>query len=193
MIYHVSISAQNPCHVAKVLAEIMGGCCYPSPGPIPASWMVVSGDSVETMIEVCPAATTLQPGGRDDEQAVAVRQRTRPATMPFRFLLSVSSDFGTIQAIGAREGWLTQLVGRGAPGQEPFFNVIEFWIENTLMLELAPEDMIDSYMDLFQLPASDTLFGRTLPAYPPRQLLKDAGRRLAGLVEAFFGFAQRQT
>ncbi len=125
--------------------------------------MAVSGDSVGTMIEVCPADIALQPGSGDDEPAVGSCQRTGSGMVPFHFLLSVSSDLGTIQRIGAREGWVTQLAGRGAPGQEPFFNVVEFWIENTLMLELAPEDMMDTYTDRFQLPMRDA----------PRALLKE--------------------
>jgi hypothetical protein len=29
MIHHISISAREPQHVAEVLAELMGGRCYP--------------------------------------------------------------------------------------------------------------------------------------------------------------------
>ena len=159
MIHHVSISALNPQHVAEVLAEVMDGRCYPFPGAVPDSWMAVSGDEVGTMIEVYPADITLQPGASDDEQVVALRQQPAPQTVAFHFLLSVRTDVGTIERIGKREGWRTKLYGRGIPGQTPFFHVIEFWVENRIMLELAPEDMMDGYMDLIQIPALDDYFG----------------------------------
>jgi hypothetical protein len=159
MIHHVSFSAAEPKHVAEVLAELMHGRCYPFPGAIPDSWMAVSGDACGTMVEVYPADLTLAPGRTDDEQCVPLRHQSAPETVPFHFLLSVPSDHGSIMRIGAREGWRSKLYGRGAPGQTPFFHVVEFWIENRLMLELAPEEMMDAYMDLFQLPVLDDLFG----------------------------------
>ncbi len=38
--------------------------------------------------------------------------------------------------IGAREGWRAKIFGRGMEGQKPFFHVIEFWLENRLMIEV---------------------------------------------------------
>ncbi len=155
MIHHVSISARNPKHVAEVLAELMCGRAYSFPGGIPDSWMAVSGDECGTMVEVYPDDIALEPGRTDDEQVVARRTDAAPASFPFHFLLSVPVDHGTIERIGKREGWRTKLYGRGAPGQTPFFHVVEFWIENRLMLELAPEEMMDGYMELMQLPVLD--------------------------------------
>ncbi len=145
MIHHVSISARDPRHVAEVLAEIMHGSCHPFPGQIAELFMAVSGDEHGTMIEVYPEDTTLQPGQRDDQQVTGLRGQTAPATSPFHFLLSVPADREDIERIGAREGWRTRLFGRGAPGQKPLFHVIEFWVENRLMIELAPETMIGEY------------------------------------------------
>ena len=49
MIHHASISAQKPARVAQVLAGPMGGRCYPFTGPIPDSFMAVSGDPHGTL------------------------------------------------------------------------------------------------------------------------------------------------
>ncbi len=43
MIHHVSIPARDPQHVAEVLAELMGGQCYPF-GPLEGAFMAASGD-----------------------------------------------------------------------------------------------------------------------------------------------------
>ena len=157
MIHHVSISARKPAHVAAVLAELMGGRCYPFPGPIPDSFMAVNGDPHGTMVEVYPADVTLRPG-QGDEQATAVRDQSPMATAPFHFLLSVAASRAEIERIGAREGWRTRMFGRGVPGQKPMFHVIEFWIENRLLMELAPADLIGAYTSLFQPAVLDRQF-----------------------------------
>jgi hypothetical protein len=157
MIHHVSISAREPLHVAGVLAEIMHGHTRPFPGQIADSFMAISGDAHGTMVEVYPADTTLQPG-EDDAQVIGLRGQDLPPTSPFHFLLSVPSSREEIKRIGAREGWRTRLFGRGAPGQKPFFHVIEFWVENRLMIELAPEDMIGEYTQLMAPAAVEAHF-----------------------------------
>src|SRR5690242_6157029 len=126
MIHHVSISARNPKHVAEVLAQLMGGECYPFPGSIPDSYMAISGDEHGTMVEVYPADVTLRPG-QDQDQVVPIRGQAAPETVPFHVMLSVPVDHGTIMQIGQREGWRTQLCGRGAPGQQALFYVVELW------------------------------------------------------------------
>jgi hypothetical protein len=157
MIHHVSFSARNPRHVAEVLAELLHGRCYPFPS-MPDSWMAVSGDECGTMIEVYPEDLTLAPGETDEEQCTPLRNQAAPRTVPFHFLLSVPADHGSIMRIGAREGWRTKLYGRG-PANRPQFHVVEFWVENRFMLELAPEEMMDAYMDTFQFPVLDQYFG----------------------------------
>ncbi len=160
VIHHVSIPAKDPKHVAKVLAEVMQGRAYPFPGNIPDSFMAVSGDPHGTMIEVYPEAMTLVPGEGDDQVRTA-RQREVPPAWPFHLLLSVPICQTSIEGIGAREGWRTQLHGRGAPGQPPLFHVIEFWIENRLMIELVTEQMTAPYTDLVQIWKLDAMLGRT--------------------------------
>lgn len=150
MIHHVSISANDPAHVAAVLAELMGGRSMPFPGAIPDSHMAVGGDAHGTMVEVYPADVTLAPGTGDAEQGHALRGQPLPATCPFHFLLSVPLSRGDVERIGAREGWRTRMFGRGAPGQKPAFHVIEFWIENRLMIEVAPQDIIGEYLEMFR-------------------------------------------
>jgi hypothetical protein len=44
-----------------------------------------------------------------------------------------------------REGWRAKTFGRGMQGQKPFFHVIEFWLENRLMIEVATPKMVREY------------------------------------------------
>jgi hypothetical protein len=157
MIHHVSISARQPQHVAEVLAELMHGRCYPFPGGVADSFMAVSGDEHGSMVEVYPEDTTLSPG-QGESQVTGLRGQTMPPTCPFHFLLSVPASREEVERIGAREGWRTKLFGRGAPGQKPFFHVIEFWLENRLMVEVAPADLIGEYTRLMRPEAVQNRF-----------------------------------
>jgi hypothetical protein len=49
-------------------------------------------------------------------------------------------------AIAEREGWRAIELSRGA------FRVIEFWIENRVMLELLTEDMAQEYLQATRFP-----------------------------------------
>src|ERR1700761_3102323 len=148
MIHHVSISAREPQHVAEVLAELMAGTCHPFPGGIADSFMAVAGDNNGTMIEVYPEAVVLEPGQGD--QQVHAAQAREVGYEPFHLLLSVPLTEAEVQRIGDREGWRTRRFGRGAPSEKPFFDVIEVWVENRLMIEVATPDMVSAYLDLFQ-------------------------------------------
>lgn len=143
MIHHVSIPAREPQHVAEVLAELMGGSCQPF-GPLEGAFMATSRDDFGTMFEVYPESATLNIPA-DDDQVVFGDNRTPPAAWPFHVLLSVAREREEIERIATREGWRAKTFGRGVPGQEPFFHVVEFWIENRLMIEVVSPAMAQEY------------------------------------------------
>src|SRR3984885_11147959 len=157
MIHHLSISAHDPKHVAGVLAELMSGRSYPFPGGIADSFMAVSGDEHGSMIEVYPEGVTLEPGTNDDAQVRAKYDAT-PGYVPFHLLLSVPVDRATVERIGEREGWRTRYFGRGAPGRPPFFHVIEFWLENRVMVEVGTPDMLAEYTKMISRENLDKMF-----------------------------------
>lgn len=142
MIHHVSIPAREPRHVAEVLAELMGGACLPF-GPLEGAFMATSGDAHGTMIEVYPEEATLDIPKNDDQ--VVFGTQAAPRGWPFHMLLSVTKSRDEVEAIGARQGWRAKTFGRGMQGEKPFFHVIEFWVENRLMIEVAPPDMTAEY------------------------------------------------
>lgn len=155
MIHHVSLAARDPKHVAEVLAELMGGRCYPFPGGVANSFIAVSGDAHGTAVEVYPDGMHLRPDGHNAVRAE--REGPDGEYGPFHLLLSVPTDQGTVEKIGQREGWTTRLCGRGAPGQKPLFHVIEFWLENRIMVEVAPQDMIGDYEKRLQFAVLDAM------------------------------------
>jgi hypothetical protein len=98
------------------------------------------------MIEVYPERVTLEIPASGD-QVVFGENKVPPHSWPFRLLLSVPLQPDEIERIGAREGWRAKTFGRGMPGQKPFFHVIEFWLENRLMSEVASPAMAQEYQD----------------------------------------------
>jgi hypothetical protein len=155
MIHHVSIPAENPRHVSEVLAELMGGKSYPFPGGFKNSFMAVSGDPRGTAIEVYPTGLHLRPDGIDMVRSEQTAEN--PGYSSFHLLLSVDADQETVERIGNREGWLTRLCARGAPGGPVLFHVIEVWLENRLMVEVAPKTMIGDYEKLIQFEMMDRM------------------------------------
>jgi hypothetical protein len=139
MIHHISIAALNPLHVAQVLAELMQGQAIPFPDH-EGSFIAIPFDAHGTMIEIHPQGTELTPGG-DDE---AVRHRQNPLAASYTAVhaaVSVPVSEFEICKIGLREGWRVARCNRGG-----LFNVIEFWIENHMMLELLPPADTEKYL-----------------------------------------------
>lgn len=158
MIHHISIPAENPHHVANVLAELWDG--YVVPFICPGSYLVLSGDEYGTAIEVYPLGTELIPGNiednqlgtklihsHDNEQVKFSQKQRTPTSSNFiavHAAISVPVSQDKIEQIGTREGWRVLPCNRGS------FEVIEFWIENKLMLELLPPAMASQYLAALQ-------------------------------------------
>lgn len=138
MIFHASIPAHNPRHVANVLAELWGGFAGPFPS-FPGAWMAVAGDDRGTIIETYPSDRVITPGAGDS----AFEPGATPATHYSAFHIAVGSKLSAAQVldIGQREGWRAVRCTRGLN----FFDVIELWIENTTMIEVLTEEMQTSY------------------------------------------------
>lgn len=151
MIHHISIPARDPVRVAAVLAELMEGRAFPFSGPLPGAHMAMSGDAHGTMIEVYPDTITLAPGEEDEAQVAFTPGPPSEGYFSFHALISVPLDRAAIERIGAREGWRTKFFGRGAPGKPPVFHLLEFWVENRVMLELAPADLAHEYASFMQI------------------------------------------
>ncbi|RCJ24655.1 hypothetical protein A6770_03045 [Nostoc minutum NIES-26] len=139
MIHHISIAVNNPHHVAQVLAEILKAeavSFFPNPG----SYMVIPFDEHGTVIELYPLGSQIQPG-ESDEQCVFVNNAITSRFTDIHAAISVSTSQEEIEQIGVREGWRVIPCNR-----DSFFDVIEFWVENRLMIELLTPDMTSQYL-----------------------------------------------
>ncbi len=140
MIHHFSIPARQPLHVARVLAELLGGGRVTGFGPRAGGYIAWAGDAHGTAIEVYPLGTELFPPASGIGQASF---RTAPEASGFtatHAAVSVGLSEAQVFALGQREGWRAVQLDRGG------FEVIEFWVENTVMLEVLTPRMAADYL-----------------------------------------------
>ncbi|MBD2678269.1 MULTISPECIES: hypothetical protein [Nostoc] len=154
MIHHISIAANNPRHVAEVLAKLLGGKVAPFT-PHPGSYVAVAMDEQGTLIEVYPLGTELIPG--DGEQQVKFRENKNSSQFDaVHAAVSVPVSQKEIEEIGASEGWRVLHCNRGK------FEVIEFWIENRLMIELLSPEIVSQYLNFIHKKNLEKLFSTTV-------------------------------
>ncbi len=139
MIHHISLSVKNPQHVANVMAEIMHGKVVPF-SPNPGGYMMLVGDEFGTGIEFYPLGSELIPDAWHGQAGFQMNEHPANYTS-VHAAISVALSIEEIERIGAREEWRVLPCSRGA------FDVVEFWIENHLMLELLTPEMTAKYLD----------------------------------------------
>jgi hypothetical protein len=140
MIHHISIAAHDPLRVSQVLAELLQGESIPFPGH-PGSHVALAFDRQGTMIEVHPFGTALFPGNEDNEACELKINPTFSNHTAHHTAISIPVSTAQIQTVAAREGWRMVQCHRG-----DYFDVIEFWVENQLLIELLPPEIIDRYL-----------------------------------------------
>jgi hypothetical protein len=140
LIFHASIPADDPERVARVLGELLGGGY--SPFHVGRhSFMARGGvdDEHGTGIEVYPRDEVLVPGTGQDEMVQQSHLDNPPRYGCFHMAIGTNLSKDEIIVIGKREGWRALYCSRGS------FDVVEFWIENSLMIEFLDPDMQAQY------------------------------------------------
>jgi hypothetical protein len=161
MIHHISIAAHNPLHVSQVLAELLQGQSVPFPG-YPDSYVALAFDPQGTMIEVHPFGTALLPG---EAANAPTHLQPHPATSIYtanHTAISVPVSIAQVQSIATRAGWRMVHCARG----DSYFDVIEFWVENQLLIELLPPEIVDRYL-AFMVPESLLAIAKAAAAQQP--------------------------
>ena len=111
MLFHLSIAAREPRHVANVVAELWGGEALPFPPVMEGSWIAIAGDDRGTAIEVYPAGTVLrETEGDADAYGESAAGPGYSATHA-----AIATELGQeqVMAIAAREGWPAKYRKRG--------------------------------------------------------------------------------
>ncbi len=139
MIHHISIAVNHPQHVADVIAELWQGQSVPFPGH-EGSYIAFRFDLYGTAIEVMPKSLILKPGS---ETAAVQFADFEPATgyTATHANISVAVSEQKVWEIAEREGWRAVRCRRGGA-----VDLIELWVENQVMLELLPPNLMPEYL-----------------------------------------------
>jgi hypothetical protein len=138
MIFHVSIDADDPRHVAEVLAELWGGKAVPFPPVLKGSWVAIAGDDRNTTVEIYPRGAELfETEGDADAHGVIGSPDRRSAT---HFAMATALPAERVFEIARREGWPVKYRKRANT-----FGVIEVWVEGCRLIELLTPEMQAEY------------------------------------------------
>ena len=143
MIFHASIPADDPERVARVLGEVLGGGY--SPFHVGRHSLMARGgadDELRTGIEVYPRDEVMIPGTGDHDMVQQGHLDNPPRYGCFHLAVGTRLSKDEIIAIGRREGWRALYCSRGR------FDVVEFWLENSLMIEFLSPEMQAQYKAL---------------------------------------------
>ncbi len=150
MLFHASIPADDPEHVARVIAELWRGEVMPFP-PHPGAWMAWSGDERGTELEIFPRGQEEFPAAGE----VSIRKNPSPSSYSeVHFAMGTRLSFEEVLVIAEREGWMAQRCDRGG-----LFSIVEFWVENKFLLELMTDAEQKRYVENMKPEKFRALFG----------------------------------
>jgi hypothetical protein len=139
MIFHLSIDADDPRHVASVIAELWRGRSAPFPPVAEGSWVALALDERNSTIEVYPRGTELHPA-QVDADAVAARGEPH-GFCATHAAIATPLSLEEVMAIAERENWPARYRKRGG-----LFGVIELWLEGRVMVEVLTAEMQAEYL-----------------------------------------------
>lgn len=137
-IHHFSIPVEDTRQVAEVLQDLFGGTITPF-GPYPNSYIVWFGDEHGSAIELYPEGTEMFPAAGDG-QANFRHNSSHTGFTATHAAISINRSRENIFEVANENGWKAVELSRGS------FNVIEFWIENRIMIELLTPAMAQEYL-----------------------------------------------
>ena len=140
-----------------MLAELWHGEALPFPMLGKGSWIAHAGDDRRSTIEVYPRDVALYPGERFGD----LRPESVSRYVPFHAAVATPLSIEEVEEIGLRYGCKTRVCQRG-----PWFRVIEFWVDNVLMLEMLTPEMQQEYQDNVSLENWHSALGEVFKITP---------------------------
>lgn len=138
MIHHFSIPVQDTKNIADVIAKLFNGTITRF-GPYKDSYIVWVGDEYGTAIELYPSGTEMIPD-EGNGQANFIHNPAHSGFTATHAAVSIDRTREEIHVFAEELGWRAIELPRGG------FSVIEFWIENKVMIELLTPDMAKDYL-----------------------------------------------
>jgi hypothetical protein len=140
MIHHISLAVNDPRRVAEVVAKLLQGQAIPFPHH-PGSYVVLALEPNGTAIELFPKSTVLKPGLDDGSVRLSDSNCAAEVYTATHANMAVPISEPEIYAIANQESWRAVRCKRRG-----FFELIELWIENEVLLELLPPNLMEQYL-----------------------------------------------
>ena len=135
MIQHVSVTADDPRSAAETVARLLGGRAVPI-GPTEGTWTAFGPDPVGNMVEIMPRGSEFHRKGDH------VETRKGDAIRHSGFHVMIETPLSEEEVLAFGDGSAV----RATHGP---FDLIEFWIDDCLLLEVLPPNLSQAYRDLF--------------------------------------------
>jgi hypothetical protein len=149
MILHASVVADEPRKTAETLAGLLGGIALPL-GPGEGTWSAIGPDPIGNMISVLKRGSEFH---RTDDH-VDTRLGAPVRHSAYHMLIDTALSESEVLSLAEECGCHALRAKHGA------FDVIEFWFDDCLLIEVVTPDMGRDYRDLIQ---SDELRQRLAP------------------------------
>lgn len=135
MLFHASFPSRDPKRAAEAVARLWRGKSFPFP-VFPDAYIAIEGDRFGSSIEFMPAGRVLVPGG---EEVVSEQRPAGPTETHLAIGTPLSEE--EVHALAKEYGWQARTCWRG----ETLFRVIEFWIDDTFLIEVLTPEMQREY------------------------------------------------
>jgi hypothetical protein len=142
MILHASFTVDTPRDAAMTVAELMGGEAFPFPGLDERAWIAMSGDAFGTLVEFLPRGIEFH---YVENKTVAHRHGAQTRQSGCHILVETPYDAARVLAIAEARSCLAHLANHGP------IQVIEFWIEQSLLIEVVTQQLASAYKNLATL------------------------------------------
>lgn len=156
MILHASIPAANPAQVSAVLAEIIGGEVFAFP-PFERSFIAISTLQTGLSLEVYPDDLQLLPDASGGD-VVGVYGNTPAAKSAFHLAIATGLEKEAVFRLAEQQGWCCRELRRGDA-----FSLIEFWVENRLLIEVLTPEMLAEYRAVVTPPSWAAMLANGVP------------------------------
>jgi hypothetical protein len=157
VIHHWTFSADDPKHVAAVLAEIVGGHVIEPPRPpygADSIWVCLF-DEHGTMLEIARTGTVWVP----HETAPAAEGDSEDKIPQYSYnhaFLGSPLSFDRIAEICSAQGWRTVVF-------DDFIKMIAVWVENKTYLEFCPDEDLGLYLAAYGPSAKEATIAQSTP------------------------------
>jgi len=138
MILHASILADDPRQTATTIAKLFGGRALPF-GPGNGSWTAVGPDPIGNVVSVMPRGTEFH---RRFGEEVETREATQVRHSGFHLMIETPLSEADVMDLAREADCFAQRAKHGP------FEVIEFWIDDCMLIEVATPDLATEYRRL---------------------------------------------